>query len=211
MSSLAEARSHSITPEQFLRHDAEIREAKREKDDAGTAFARARKAAKNGAVDLKAYKFVEQIRSLDDDEQIVVMRHMVEMLSWLEMPIGTQFSLIDAPKTPKPKPSAKAAHSVWAAGEAGLLAGREGDPADSNPHQAGSEQHVAWARKHLEGLSERVTAADMDTEGERVADTAEATRKAAQGRGRNANRGNNGGGGDLGNARTQPNGGANAH
>jgi hypothetical protein len=185
VASLAEARSHSITPEEFLRFDGELRTAKREKDDAGAELSRAKKTAKNGAVDLRAYKFIEQMRRLDDDEQIVVVRHIVQYLQWLEMPVGTQFSMIDAPQVPNPKAKAKAEHNVFLAGEAGLKAGRDGEPATANPFVAGTEQHVVFAQKHADGLLERATAARMqDDDTGPVADAGTATNGRGRGRGR---------------------------
>jgi hypothetical protein len=184
VANLAEAKSHAITPEVFLQHDREIATAKREHEDTSAALARAKKAAKTGAVDLEAYKFIEKMRKLEDDEQAIVLRHIQQYAVWLEMPWGTQFSLLDAPKVPSPKAKAKTEHAVWAAGEAGLRAGRDGETLDQNPNMPGSEEHAAWARSYLTGLSERATAARMaaDAEAERPADVAEATSKAAQGR-----------------------------
>jgi hypothetical protein len=183
VASLAEAKSHPVTPEDFLNYDRAIRIAKREKEDASAQFSRAKKAAKNGAVDLQAYKFIEQMRRLEEEEQLVVCRHIVQYLNILEMPIGTQFSLIDAPKVPPVKPKAKAEYNLFLAGEAGLRAGRDGDGAESNPFEPGTEQHVAWLRKHSEGLTERVTAARMDVQDTPpVADAAKATARPSTGR-----------------------------
>jgi hypothetical protein len=178
VANLAEAQNHPITPEAFLKHDAEIRTAKREMEDKAAELARVKKAAKKDAISPVAYKMMETLRKLEDDERPVVVRLLNAYCEWVGMPIGTQASLMDAPKVPKPKPAAKAEHNTWAAGEAGLLAGREGDPASDNPHRYGTEQHVAWSKKHSEGLAERVAAEEMgDTEHERVADTATATRR----------------------------------
>jgi hypothetical protein len=185
VANLAEAKNHPVTPEAFLKHDTYIRTAKREQEDASAELARTKKAAKQAAVNPLAYKIIEMIRKLDDDEQPIVVRTFLQYATWLDMPIGTQASLMDAPKVPKPKAAAKAEHSVWAAGEAGLQAGRDGDGADANPCSPGSEHYVAWSKKHTRGLTERATAASMlNTEVERVADNADATRKAGQGRGR---------------------------
>jgi hypothetical protein len=192
VANLAEAKSHPISEADFLKADIAMREAKREQEDASASLARAKKDAKAKAVHMLAYKWIENLRKLDDDEQPIVVRTFVAYAGWLGMKIGEQASLIDAPKTAgkktKASPADEAArtgHSVWAAGEAGLEAGRDGDPQSINPHPPGSEQHVAWHTKWNEGLAERATAARMlDTEVERVADTADATRKAGRGRGR---------------------------
>lgn len=188
VANLAEAQSHQISAEAFLACDTEILSAKREKDGVSFNLAGAKKAAKKIGMNLTSYSLLEKIRRLDDDEQIVVLRAFWQMTQWLEMPVGTQFSLIDAPKMPKPTPAVKAAkseHDHKAAWEVGLKAGRSGDPADVNPHKAGSEKHAGWAKGHTEGLGERAVAARMgSTENERPTDTADATRKAGQGRGR---------------------------
>jgi hypothetical protein len=175
---LADATDHRINPDVFLDLDREIRETKRVHEDAGAAVARAKKAAKNAGVKPVAYAIIEKVRRLDDDEQVVIIDHVVRYFKWLGMPIGSQLSLLDAPKVEPPKKEAKQRHAVWAAGEAGLKAGREGDPASNNPYQPGSEQHAHWARRHNDGLGERATAAKMgDTEKERPADVAPATRR----------------------------------
>jgi hypothetical protein len=185
VANLAEAKTHTLPPATFLQHDQAIQIARREHEDTGAALARANKAAKAAAVDLKAYKIMQTIDKLDDDEQIIVVRHLFDYMGHRGMPVGTQYSLIDAPKVPNPgKAKLRAEVAVFEAGENGLRAGRAGDPSDINPHDPGSEPYVAWARSYAQGLSERATAAGMeDTENERVADNAPATKKAAQGRG----------------------------
>ena len=185
VASLAEAKSHNLTPDQFLRFDRDIAEAKREHEDTAMALARTKKAAKNGAVNLDAYAFIQKLRKLDGDEQKVVVRQIQQYIIWLDMPLGTQFSLIDAPKMPAPSAKAKKQHSLSVADEDGLKAGRDGEAATDNPHAPGTEEHVHWTSGHREGLRERATASRMtNTDDERPADTADATRKAGQGRGR---------------------------
>lgn len=193
VANLAEAQSHPITEADFLAADIAIREAKRGQEDASAGLARAKKDAKAKAVNLLAYKWIEHLRKLENDEWPIVVRTFVAYAGWLGMKVGEQSSLLDAPKVPGGKKAkgtaddeaARNAHIVWAAGEAGLEAGRDGDPQSINPHPPGSEQHVAWYTKWNEGIGERATAAKMlNTEVERVADNADATRKAGQGRGR---------------------------
>ena len=172
--SLAEARSHPVEADVFLKHHRHIAEAKREHEDAGTALARAKKSAKNASIDPEAYKFLERLRKLEDDEQTVILDHVLLYAGFLKMPIGTQFSLIDAPKLPKPPKGkgakveeAEAEHVEWEAGEAGLLAGRAGEAAESNPYVPGTNLFVAYDKAHRSGQSERATAAGMITEQER--------------------------------------------
>lgn len=181
---LAEAQTHDLDGQDFLSHHQAIAEAKREQEDAGAALARSKKAAKNAAVDMEAYAFIQKLLKLEPDEAAIRVRHVLQYATYLQMPVGTQFSMLDAPQMPKPPSDAQLAHKVWLAGEAGLKAGREGDASDSNPHPPGSEEHAAWSRKQIDGLAERARIASMGgSEGDApVADTADATRKAAEGR-----------------------------
>jgi hypothetical protein len=194
VANLAEAKEHPITPEDFLRHDSEIRTGKRVKDEAATAFAGIKKSAKSGAVDMEAYKFIERLRRLEPDEQSILVRHIVLYATWLKMPIGTQFSMMDAPKVPAPKAKATQEHIVWQAGEAGLRAGRDGEPSDANPFVNGTETFAAWAKNHKSGLGERATAGRMQDEdtGKPVADAGRAT-NGGRGRGRGKRKGNGAG------------------
>jgi hypothetical protein len=186
---LAEARSHNVEPEAFLKHHRDITVAKREHAEAGTAVARLKKAAKSGSVDLDAYQLLEKLRKREPDEQAIILRHVIQYATILEMPIGTQFSMMDAPKMPPVKPKARAEHELWKAGEAGLKAGRDGHALDANPYPAGSEHHVAFAKRYQEGLAERATAAGMEsTERERPSGKAPAAAKAKNGRGRSGGR-----------------------
>lgn len=196
---LAEAQNHPIDAEAFLKHHRDIQSAQREKNEAGTALAREKKAAKSGGIDLKAYKWIEQLRDLETEEQAILLRHLIDYATILQMPIGTQFSLMDAPQAPPPAKPLRGAAKLKAeaaqaqleaaareeAAERGLRAGRDGAEAESNPYKLGSETYVAWSKGHADGLQEAVTAEFMgSTEGERPADVADATRKAGQGRGR---------------------------
>lgn len=160
VANLAEAQTHPISPEDFLQHDRAVRIAEREAEDASAALARAKK-AKNGAVDLEAYKLIEKLRKLDDDEQIIVLRHVIQYASWLEMPIGAQLSMLDAPQIDKPKAKAAQEYKNWAAGEAGLKAGRKGVDRDENPYPPGTELWQAWDSQWLEGARENNTAEQM--------------------------------------------------
>jgi uncharacterized protein (UPF0335 family) len=178
VANLAEAKTHPIAPELFLRKHALIQGATREKEDSAAELARVSKDAKSAGVNSLAYKMLARVRKLDDDEQIIVMRNFIQYMQWLDMPVGTQFSLIDAPKVPSPRAKAKADLGLFDAREEGLRAGRDGDPASYNAHPPGSEKHVAWAEAWSKGLAERARIAAMgpdDEDGKPVADNGRAT------------------------------------
>jgi hypothetical protein len=56
----AEAPSHNVPPDVFLRHYREIRDLKRAHADTGMAVARAKKSAKSAGIDLDALKLLEK-------------------------------------------------------------------------------------------------------------------------------------------------------
>jgi hypothetical protein len=145
---LAEARSHNVPPEVFLRHWREIREAKNAHADTSTAVARAKKSAKSAGVDLDALKLLEKFADLDTDEAEVQLRHLFTYAKWIKLPLGTQTEMFQAPE---PKPDVAQEHADWEAGEAGIAAGKSGLKRTVNPYKAGTSTHVAWDRAWLGG------------------------------------------------------------
>lgn len=164
--SLAEARSHNVPPEVFLRHYREIRDAKSAHADTSMAVARAKKAAKGAGIDLDALKLLERLADLDSDEAEMQMRHLRTYAAWIGLPVGSQLSMFSEPAPAAADAKAAAEHREWAAGDAGLAAGRKGDERDDNPHEAGSAEHAAWARSWAKGhkvwlKSQEVIAVEM--------------------------------------------------
>jgi len=184
VANITEARTHNVPPEIFLQHFRAMRDAAREHEDTGMALARTKKAAKTAGIDLDAVKMLQKFGKLDDDVVEAQLRHAREYAIWLEMPIGTQLGMFAKPdeRIQEVTHSTKETQKTWEAGERGLLAGRAGD-ANDNPYPAGSPGHVAWAKKYSEGLTERATAARMEsTESERPADVAPATKRGGAGK-----------------------------
>src|SRR3954451_12085083 len=149
---LAEARSHNVQPAVFLDHYRLIRDAKDAHADTGMALVRAKKAAKAAGVDLDALKLLESLSKLDADEAAVQLRHVQRYARWAELPIGTQLNLLDGEETPEgPSQEDQQKQRDWAAGEAGLLAGKSGRIRLDNNHPAGSSEYVAWDKAWLRG------------------------------------------------------------
>jgi hypothetical protein len=147
VASLAEARSHNVPPEVFLRHYREIRDCKSAHADTGMAVARAKKAAKGAGIDLDALKLLERLADLDTDEAEMQLRHLRTYAVWINLPIGSQLALFGGQAAPVAADAKAAAeHQEWAAGDAGAAAGRKGDERDTNPHDAGSAERAAWSR-----------------------------------------------------------------
>jgi hypothetical protein len=147
--SLAEARSHNVPPDVFLRHYREIRDLKDAQADAAAAVARAKKSAKGAGIDLDALKMLEKLASLDTDEAEMQLQHLQIYAKWIDLPVGMQGDFFGQPEAV----SAEAAQEQreWAAGDEGLQAGRAGHERDTNPHTAGSAEHVAWDKAWAKG------------------------------------------------------------
>lgn len=149
--SLAEARSHNVGPEVFLRHWRDIRDAKNAKDDAGMGHTRAKKAAKQAGINLDAFKLVEQFADLDTDEMELLLKDVIAYSKWLKLPIGTQMEMFAKPDVAMPNDAAAAQHAEWEAGQDGLAAGQNGHERDTNPCEPGSAEHVAWDKQWAKG------------------------------------------------------------
>jgi hypothetical protein len=146
---LAEARSHNVPPDTFLRHYREIRDCKEAHHDTGMALARAKKAAKGDGIDLDALKLLEKFADLDTDEAELQLRHLRQYALWIELPIGTQLDAFGAPSKPDPEETQK--QRDFNAKAAGKAAGQAGHERQTNPQIAGSSEHVAWDKAWLAG------------------------------------------------------------
>jgi hypothetical protein len=146
---LADARSHNVPPDTFLRHYRDIRDCKDAHHDTGMALARAKKAAKADGVDLDALKMLEKLADLETDEAEIQLRHLREYAAWIDLPIGAQLDMFGKP----PQPDAEAAekqreHNAKLQGKS---AGESGQLRGDNPYDAGSPEHVAWDRAWTSG------------------------------------------------------------
>jgi hypothetical protein len=148
--SLAEARSHNVPPDVFIRHYKEIRETKHAHHDTGMAVARAKKAAKADGIDLDALKLLEKFADLDTDEAELQLQHLRQYAAWIELPIGSQLNFFADAKAPTANPQAEEFRE-WSAGGVGFDAGKAGHTRDTNPHRAGSAEYVAWDKSWSNG------------------------------------------------------------
>jgi len=149
--SLAEARSHNIAPEIFLRHYRAIRDATTAKDEATALLRVAKKAAKTAGVNLDALRMLERLAALDADEAALRLRQMFQYASWTDLPFGTQVNFFVAPDGTKPVEAAQVDHQEWVAGDNGLAAGKAGRLREDNPHDAGTREYVAWDKAWSRG------------------------------------------------------------
>jgi hypothetical protein len=153
MAGLAEATSHNVPPDVFVRHWREIRTAKDAHAETGMALARAKKAAKGSGIDLDAFKMLEKLSDLDADEMEMQFRHLRIYAKWIELPAGMQAALFGEDDEPIPEPDATVIQHQrdFNATEAGLAAGKSGELRGANTHTPGSSEHVAWDKAWLKG------------------------------------------------------------
>lgn len=178
VASLAEAKSHNVPPAIIQSYWRQIREAKRAQDDANAGLARVKKAAKGAGIEMSAIKTLEGLSKMDDDVLEVHLNKTFEYASALGMPFAKQLSMFATSEAPAVSDREMEEHKTWEAGDQGLKAGRDGEPASANPWPLGSAGYVAWSKQHAIGLGERMTAESMDsTESERPADVAAATKR----------------------------------
>lgn len=151
VTSLAEAEKPNVPPEVFLTHYQAIRNARRAHEDTSMALARCKKAAKGAGLDLDAFRLLENLSKLEEDEAEIQLRHLHQYAVWANLPIGTQLDAFGQHQVPKPKAKALTEHDLWKASDAGYRSGRAGRPRDDNPHPLGSEIHVNWANGWIDG------------------------------------------------------------
>jgi hypothetical protein len=149
--SLAEARSHNVPAEVFLRHWREIRDAKDVKNDSNMGHTRAKKAAKSAGINLDALKLVEQFAELELDEMEMLLKDVMAYCKWLKLPVGTQLEIFAAPAVTEPSEEAQQQHAEWEASQAGRAAGEGGSLREANTFEAGTAEHVAWDKAWAKG------------------------------------------------------------
>jgi len=160
----------NLRPDTFLKHFRQISDLATAHRNAGAELVRAKKEAKESGVDLASFKLVQKLLVLDNDEAEGQLRRAIQYASWLEMPLGSQFSLFPqtaaladldggiAPvrgvgdKNEPPSDDASAEQRAWAAGEAGFTAGKQGKSrVDDNPYATGTALFVEFDRGFMRG------------------------------------------------------------
>jgi ribosome modulation factor len=141
----------AVTPDKFLTHWRNIREAKDDMGSASTEVARSKKAAKRDGVDMGALKWAEELSGMDEDQRETRMRLTSGYCDWIGLPLGA-WALSGKAVVEEPKDSSREEFSRWQAGKEGYAAGLAGAPKENNPHRAGSFQHVEWAKKWKPGF-----------------------------------------------------------
>ena len=134
----------AVTPDKFLTHWKDIRDAQHELDDVAPGVARAKKAAKRDGIDLDALRFLQKLRNMDLEDAQRHMNIIATYAQWLDMPV---FAAALGIKATPPKTASQDEYELWQCGEAGFAAGKTGTPRADNPYANQSPAWKAWNRK----------------------------------------------------------------
>ncbi|MBX3502813.1 MAG: hypothetical protein KF889_25490 [Alphaproteobacteria bacterium] len=97
-------------------------------------FAAIKKAAKKAGAPVAAIMEALGLKKQEAGEVVSHYRNVGRVLKMLNAPLGTQWNLFADVETV----------DVMDADAAGYHAGKNGEPASNNPHQAGTEEHARW-------------------------------------------------------------------
>lgn len=147
------AEGHNVPPEVKQKHLRIIATLRREASEAQGRFRAARKAAEEAGLDLKQLALMEQLAKLEPEDAEKRVRGAFELARLAHLPLGTQLDFFTAGSAPVVAPSEDAdnEHREWAAGEAGLEAGKNGRNRTDNPFPPGSALYDTWDRSWIAG------------------------------------------------------------
>ena len=140
----AEDGANTISPNEFLAIQTELRAAQRE-IDAATGRKRAiLKRAKSQGADLDAIALLNRFARMDDDEAAGVLRNTIRYASWQEISCWSQQEMFGGGGGDAPSEKAKADYSEARAYDDGYHGGKDADPIENNPFPAGGPLHQQW-------------------------------------------------------------------
>lgn len=140
-----------------------IAQAAREFSDSQDALETAKGKHRNLIKKLKAdgiaidtLKLVLQLKRQDEADVLGNQREFIRYARILNLPIGTQLSLLDD-EMPQDELDDKEREEqvAWDAGEQGKVAGKAGKPASGNPYPVGTLAYAAWDLGHKKGAEIR--------------------------------------------------------
>ena len=100
-----------------------------------------KKRAKHDGVDTDAIVVAIKLKKRDPEEVIAEHKSVLRVLHLLDAPLGKQFDLlrdVEVKDVVEPRTAGKAA-------------GKNGEGADNNPYQSGTEQYQQWETGRMEG------------------------------------------------------------
>jgi hypothetical protein len=138
--------------------NAEARDAREEAKSRTGAYRAARKLGKDQlGVNLRALAFVEELKTMERDEALLLLRDVSRYARWLQLPFGMQLDMFGHNDDAQPDQDDMDEAVRVLQLETGQLRGLAGDTADDNPHDAGSIAYVAWEEGRTEGAESKAT------------------------------------------------------
>lgn len=143
---------HAVPDETIVRAIDTLRTKKRamkkvqeELDQLKGVYRSARKRAKNDGLNLDAFDLIESLENQDQGTVLVNHADAGRYLRLTESALATQMELFQNLEAPAPKIDVALQ---------GQQAGKEGAPADVNPHTPGSDDFVIWHDNHKIGVKQ---------------------------------------------------------
>lgn len=127
----------------FVQAMEELAKLTEAKDAAVNRIRQARKRWKGLGLNLGQYDAVMKLRSMDGDEIIQDELDRQRYSKWAAIDLGFQ-ATFEFGDIEEPDDEAAERLSKFDSYQAGIAAGRAGDPRSANPSDAGTVSHVAW-------------------------------------------------------------------
>ncbi len=144
----------NVTPATIIRARQDRTEAKASLETAKARYRACGKKIESWGVDLKELDKVIEFARRDQEDLRGEFSTFIHYCKVLQLPIGTQLSLLDDDTTPVTlTDNDKEQAAAWDAGDQGYRAGKNGEPAANNTYPPGSLAFTAWAEYHKRGLA----------------------------------------------------------
>jgi len=148
-----------LSPDAFLQHYRRIRQARTPMESAVGVYRKEIQRAKDAGVDTLALSLMEKLSKVGEEQAALHLRNLFRYAGYTGVDLGQkQGDLFGAEGEQAPTEEATTLFSEQLADENGYKAGRARDDATTNPHEAGSAAHAAWARGWQRGQGEEVMA-----------------------------------------------------
>ncbi len=144
-----------LSPDHFLRVYRELRQARMPMQKAVATYRNALKRVKDAGVDTFALSILEKLVKVEEEQASLHIRNLFKYADWTHANVGLKQPDLFGSGDHTPTEEAVTLFDEQLAEENGSKAGSAGDKIETNPHQAGSAMHAAWARgwHHGQGLA----------------------------------------------------------
>jgi ribosome modulation factor len=136
--------SNTLTPNDLLQIQTELRAAQRAIDAATGSKRAILKRAKGMGADLQALALLQRFARMDEDEAQALAKTFIKYATWAELGAWSQAEMFAAIPADGPTEKAREQHDVARAYDDGYHTGKDAGDIDANPHAHGSEHHQQW-------------------------------------------------------------------